>query len=152
MPWKSAVRLVNVSWGIPSAVFILTVAPQTKHSLSNKFTRHLGTMHAKDAHLCFVHLYRFIHRCESSLDFFIRPLQKSDAFHKSSFFLHYLTLLHDGEQMQQLLVRASFSSVLALRGNLSHSCVSRAVMISCISLPPACWICAQAKYAIKLIL
>jgi len=33
-------------------------------------------------------------------NFFIRSLQMSDAFYKSSFFLNYSTLLYDGEQMQ----------------------------------------------------
>jgi len=36
-------------------------------------------------------LYRFFIRCASSSNFFIRSLQKSDAFYKSSFFLNYST-------------------------------------------------------------
>ena len=44
-------------------------------------------------------LYRFFIRCSSSSNFFIRSLQMSDAFYKSSFFLNYSTLLY-GEQMQ----------------------------------------------------
>jgi len=44
-------------------------------------------------------LYRFFIRCSSSSNFFIRSLQLSDAFYKSSFFLNYSTLLY-GEQMQ----------------------------------------------------
>ena len=44
-------------------------------------------------------LYRFFIRCTSSSNFFIRSLQMSAAFHKSSFFLNYSTLLY-GEQMQ----------------------------------------------------
>ena len=44
-------------------------------------------------------LCRFFIRCTSSSNFFIRSLQMSDAFYKSSFFLNYSTLLY-GEQMQ----------------------------------------------------
>jgi len=44
-------------------------------------------------------LYRFFIQCTSSSNFFIRSLQMSDAFYKSSFFLNYSTLLH-GDQMQ----------------------------------------------------
>ena len=44
-------------------------------------------------------LYRFFIRCTSSSNFFIRSLQMSDAFNKSSFFPNYSTLLY-GEQMQ----------------------------------------------------
>jgi len=32
--------------------------------------------------------------------FFIRSLQMSDSLHRSSFFLHYLTLFYDGDQLQ----------------------------------------------------
>jgi len=45
-------------------------------------------------------LYQFFIRCTSSSDFFIRSLQMSDAFYKSSFFLNYSTLLYGGERMQ----------------------------------------------------
>ena len=45
-------------------------------------------------------LYRYFMRCASSFNFFIRSLQMSDAFHKSSFFLNLLTLLCGGDQMQ----------------------------------------------------
>jgi len=44
-------------------------------------------------------LYRFFIRCSSSSNFFIRSLQMSDTFYKSSFLLNYSTLLY-GEQMQ----------------------------------------------------
>ena len=44
-------------------------------------------------------LYRFFMRCTSSSNFFIQSLQMSDAFHKSSLFLNYSTLLY-GNQMQ----------------------------------------------------
>ena len=44
-------------------------------------------------------LYRFFMRCTSSSNFFIRSLQMSDTFYKSSFFLNYSTLLY-GDQMQ----------------------------------------------------
>jgi len=44
-------------------------------------------------------LYRFFIRCTSSFNFFIRSLQMSHAFYKSSFFLNYSTLLY-GDQMQ----------------------------------------------------
>ena len=44
-------------------------------------------------------LYRFLIRCTSSSNFFIRSLQMSDDFYKSSFFLNYSTLLY-GDQMQ----------------------------------------------------
>jgi len=47
-------------------------------------------------------LYRFFMRCASSSNFFIRSLQMSDAFYKSSFFLNYSTLLYGGDQMQLL--------------------------------------------------
>jgi len=49
-------------------------------------------------------LYRFFIRCASSSNFFIRSLQTSDAFYKSSFFLNYPKLLYAGDQLQQLLV------------------------------------------------
>jgi len=45
-------------------------------------------------------LYRFFIRCASSSSFFIRSLQMSDAFYKSSFFLNYSTLLYDSYQLQ----------------------------------------------------
>jgi len=45
-------------------------------------------------------LYRFFIRCASSSNFFIRSLQMSDAFYKSSFFLNYSKLLYDEDQMQ----------------------------------------------------
>jgi len=44
-------------------------------------------------------LYRFFIQHTSSSNLFIRSLQLSDAFHKSSFFLNYSTLLY-GDQMQ----------------------------------------------------
>ena len=44
-------------------------------------------------------LYRFFIRCISSSNFFIRSLQMSDAFCKSSFFLNYSALLY-GDEMQ----------------------------------------------------
>ena len=45
-------------------------------------------------------LYRFFILCTSSSNFFIRSLQMSDAFHISSFFLNYSTLLYGGDRMQ----------------------------------------------------
>jgi len=45
-------------------------------------------------------LYRCFIRCTSSSNFFIRSLQMSDAFYKSSFFLNYSTLLYGGDRMQ----------------------------------------------------
>jgi len=42
-------------------------------------------------------LYRSLQRCASSSNFFIRSLQMSDAFYKSSFFLNYLTHMYDGD-------------------------------------------------------
>jgi len=36
----------------------------------------------------------------SSSNFSLRSLQMSDDFYKSSFFLNYLTLLYDDEQLQ----------------------------------------------------
>ena len=62
-------------------------------------------------------LYRFFIRCTSSSNFFIRSLQMFDAFHKSSFFLNYSTLLNGRDRMQQLLVSCfgiCVSSVLLL--------------------------------------
>ena len=44
-------------------------------------------------------LYRFIMLCTSSYNFFIRSIQMSDAFYKSSFFFIYSTRLC-GDQMQ----------------------------------------------------
>jgi len=52
-------------------------------------------------------LYRFFMRCASLSNFFIRSLQMSDAFYKSSFFLNYSTLLYGGDQMQYLSVIVS---------------------------------------------
>jgi len=43
--------------------------------------------------------HRFLQRCASSSNFFIRSLQMSDAFYKSSFFLSCLTLMYDGDQL-----------------------------------------------------
>ena len=45
-------------------------------------------------------LYRFFTRCTSSCNFFIRSLQMSVAFYKSSFFLNYSTHLYGGDRMQ----------------------------------------------------
>jgi len=45
-------------------------------------------------------LYRFFIRCTSSSNFFIRSLQMSEAFCKSSFFLNYSTLFYVGDQIQ----------------------------------------------------
>ena len=44
-------------------------------------------------------LYPFSQRCGSSSNFFIRSFQMSDAFHKPLFFLNYLTLMYDGDQL-----------------------------------------------------
>jgi len=53
-------------------------------------------------------LYWFFIRCTSSSNFFIRLLQMSNAFYKSSFCLNYYsTLLYGGDRLQQLFV--SFS-------------------------------------------
>ena len=46
------------------------------------------------------YLYGFVGWGESSTNSFIRSLQRSDAFYKSSFIHHYLTLLCDGGQLQ----------------------------------------------------
>ena len=65
-------------------------------------------------------------RLWSSSNFFIRSLQMSDAFYKSSFFLNYSTLFYDGEQMQQLLVNCfgvRVSSVLLLCSKKNKNCV-----------------------------
>jgi len=74
-------------------------------------------------------LYRFFIRCASSSNFFIRSLQMSDAFYKSSF-SQLLTLLHDGDQMQQLCVNCfgvRVSSVLLLCGkNMWTMCAHQA--------------------------
>jgi len=43
-------------------------------------------------------LYRFS-RCASSSNFYIRYLHISDAFYKSLFFLNYLRLLYDSDQL-----------------------------------------------------
>jgi len=51
------------------------------------------------AHTKLANLYRFLQRCASSSNFFIRSLQMSDAFYKSSFFLSYLTLMYDGDHL-----------------------------------------------------
>jgi len=62
-------------------------------------------------------LYRFFIRCTSSSNFFVRSLQMSDAFYKTSFFLNYSALLYDGDQMLQLFMNyfgICVSSVLLL--------------------------------------
>jgi len=46
----------------------------------------------------------FLKRSASSSKFFIQSLQVSDALHKSSFFFNYLTILHQGDHLQLLLV------------------------------------------------
>jgi len=51
-------------------------------------------------------LNRFLRRCASS-NFFIRSLQMSDAFYKSSFSLNYLTVLYDGDQLSWILQQRS---------------------------------------------
>jgi len=55
--------------------------------------------------------YRFLQRCASasSSNFFIRSLQMSDAFYKASFFLNYITLLYDGDQLE--IVVGAFTAV-----------------------------------------
>jgi len=42
-----------------------------------------------------------------------------DAFYKSSFFLNYLTLLYDGDQLIQLLMR--YASVRATSVSFLHN-------------------------------
>ena len=75
-------------------------------------------------------LYRFFIRCTSSSNFFIRSLQMSDAFYKSSFFLNYSTLLYGGDRMQQLFVGCfgiCVSSVLILcNKNMCTLCTHQA--------------------------
>ena len=44
-------KWLNQSWRIPSAVFVLDAAPQTKFSLSNKFSRNLGSMTKRSMHV-----------------------------------------------------------------------------------------------------
>ena len=44
-------------------------------------------------------LYRFLQRCASSSNSFIRSVQMHDAFYKSSSFLIYLTFMYDGDQL-----------------------------------------------------
>ena len=61
-------------------------------------------------------LHRFFIQSTSSSNFFIRLLQMSDVFYKSSFLLNYSTLLYGG-QMQQLSMNCfgvCVSSVLLL--------------------------------------
>jgi len=65
-------------------------------------------------------LYRVLQRRASSSNFFIRSLQMSDAFYKSSFFLNNLTFLSDGDQLLKLLMRCTsvrVSSILLLHNN-----------------------------------
>ena len=68
--------------------------------------------------------YRFFIRCTSSSNFFIRSLQMSDAFYKSSFFLNYSTLLY-GEQMQLSVncFGVCVSPVLLLYSKICGHCV-----------------------------
>ena len=58
------------------------------------------------------YLYDFVRRCESSSNFFIRSIQRSDAFYKSSLFLHYLTRLYGGV-VAGVLVSVFYSIALA---------------------------------------
>jgi len=44
-------------------------------------------------------LYRFLQRCASSSNFFIRSFLMFDAFYKFSFFHNYLTLLYEGDHL-----------------------------------------------------
>jgi len=59
----------------------------------NHYVRAFDTLFIK-------YLHELIRRCESSSNVFIRSVQRSDAFRKSSFFLHYLTLLYDDDHLQ----------------------------------------------------
>ena len=59
-----------------------------------------------DALLLRNNLHRFFIRCTSSSNFFIRSVQMPDALYKSSYFLNYSTLLHDGNEVQQYLAWA----------------------------------------------
>jgi len=52
---KDAAKKMNQSWMIPSAVFILAIALQTKISLYSKFLRRFGSM-PKTFNTCFVDL------------------------------------------------------------------------------------------------
>ena len=64
--------------------------------------------------------------------FFIRSLQSSNAFYKSSFFILYLTLLYDGDLLQQLLLRClgvQFSPTLPMPSNVNFLCASWHLMI-----------------------
>jgi len=71
------------------------------------------------------YLYGCVRRCES--------LQRSDAFYKSTFFLHYLTLLYDGSVTIAVIAGSLswclFSPALPMRSNLSLLCVSWCLMI-----------------------
>jgi len=44
-------------------------------------------------------LYHFMQCCAFSSNFFIRSHQTPDAFYKFSFFLNYLTLLYESDQL-----------------------------------------------------
>jgi len=41
----------NQTWTIPNAVYVPTAAPQTKFSLSSKFSRNLGSMPKLSTHV-----------------------------------------------------------------------------------------------------
>jgi len=77
-------------------------------------------------------LYRVLQRCASSSNFVIRSLQMSDAFHKSSFFLNYLTLMDDGDRLIQLLMcwtSIRVSSILFLHNNEKLRCSALKIRI-----------------------
>jgi len=63
----------------------------------------------------------------SSSNFLIQSFQMSDAFCKSSFFLNFLMLLYDDDQLIQLLMRCNsvcISSVLFLCNNENLLCAA----------------------------
>jgi len=81
--------------------------------LAHQVTHHVTTFDA----LLRNNVYHFLQCCVSSFNFFIQSLQISDAYYKSSFFVNCLTLMHDGDQLIQLLMRCTsvwISSVLFL--------------------------------------
>ena len=58
-------------------------------------------------------LYRFLQRCACSCNF-IQSFQMSDAFYKSLFFLNYLTLMYNGDQLIWLLLHWNSVCVLSI--------------------------------------
>jgi len=75
----------------------------------------------------YIAFYNVVHL---HLIFFILLLQMSDAFYKSSFFLHYLITMYDSDQLKWLLVCCFIVCVSSLQIAIKTFCVLRRMLPS----------------------